>query len=76
MLQVFDELEKSSKEEVSTAGYFLKRISKNSLLSLCFADGSQEVLKTDDKTIIVEITGLDMTKGTDKDEMTETQLEV
>lgn len=74
MLQVFDELEKSSKEEVSTAGYFLKRISKNSLLSLCFADGSQEVLKTDDKTIIVEITGLDMPKGTDKDEMTETQL--
>lgn len=74
MLQVFDELEKSSKEEVSTAGYFLKRISKNSLLSLCFFDGSQEVLKTDDKTIIVEITGLDMPKGTDKDEMTETQL--
>lgn len=74
MLQVFDELEKSSKEEVSTAGYFLKRISKNSLLSLCFADGSQEVLKTDDKAIIVEITGLDMPKGTDKDEMTETQL--
>lgn len=74
MLQVFDELEKSSKEEVSTAGYFLKRISKNSLLSLCFADGSQEVLKTDDKAIIVEITGLDMPKGTEKDEMTETQL--
>ena len=74
MLQVFDELEKSSKEEVSTAGYLLKRISKNSLLSLCFADGSQEVLKTDDKTIIVEITGLDMPEGTDKDEMTETQL--
>lgn len=74
MLQVFDELEKSSKEEVSTAGYLLKRISKNSLLSLCFSDGSQEVLKTDDKTIIVEITGLDMPEGTDKDEMTETQL--
>lgn len=74
MLQVFDELEKNSKEEVSTAGYFLKRISKNSLLSLCFSDGSQEILKTDDKTIIVEITGLDMPKGTDKDEMTETQL--
>ena len=74
MLQVFDELENNSKEEVSTAGYFLKRISKNSLLSLCFSDGSQEVLKTDDKTIIVEITGLDMPKGTDKDEMTETQL--
>lgn len=74
MLQVFDELEKSSKEEVSTAGYFLKRISKNSLLSLCFYDGSQGVLKTDEKTIIVEITGLDMPKGTDKDEMTETQL--
>ena len=74
MLQVFDELEDNSKEEVSTAGYFLKRISKNSLLSLCFADGSQKVLKTDDKTIIVEITGLDMPKGTDKDEMTETQL--
>ena len=74
MLQVFDELEKSFKEEVSTAGYLLKRISKNSLLSLCFADGSQEVLKTDDKTIIVEITGLDMPEGTDKDEMTETQL--
>ena len=74
MLQVFDELEKSSREEVSTAGYLLKRISKNSLLSLCFSDGSQEVLKTDDKTIIVEITGLDMPEGTDKDEMTETQL--
>ena len=74
MLQVFDELEKSSKEEVSTAGYFLKRISKNSLLSLCFYDGSQGVLKTDEKTIIVEIAGLDMPKGTDKDEMTETQL--
>ncbi len=74
MLQVFDELEKSSKEEVSTAGYLLKRISKNSLLSLCFSDGSQEVLKTDDKTIIVEIAGLDMPEGTDKDEMTETQL--
>ena len=74
MLQVFDELQKSSKEEVSTAGYLLKRISKNSLLSLCFSDGSQEVLKTDDKTIIVEIAGLDMPEGTDKDEMTETQL--
>ena len=74
MLQVFDGLEKSSKEEVSTAGYLLKRISKNSLLSLCFSDGSQEVLKTDDKTIIVEIAGLDMPEGTDKDEMTETQL--
>lgn len=74
MLQVFDELEKSSKEEVSTAGYLLKRISKNSLLSLCFADGSQEVLKTDDKTIIVEIAGLDMPEDNDKDEMTETQL--
>lgn len=74
MLQVFDGLEKSSKDEVSTAGYLLKRISKNSLLSLCFSDGSQEVLKTDDKTIIVEIAGLDMPEGTDKDEMTETQL--
>ena len=74
MLQVFDELEKSSKEEVSTAGYLLKRISKNSLLSLCFSDGSQEVLKTDDKTIIVEIAGLDMPEDNDKDEMTETQL--
>lgn len=74
MLQVFDELEKNSKEDVATAGYFLKRISRNSLLSLCFSDGSQGVLKTDDKVIIVEITGLDMPKGTNKDEMTETQL--
>ena len=74
MLQVFDELEKSSKEEVSDAGYLLKRISKNTLLSLCFSDGSQEVLKTDDKTIIVEIAGLDMPEDNDKDEMTETQL--
>ena len=74
MLQVFDELEKNSKEEVETAGYFLKRISRNSLLSLCFSDGSQNVLKVDNKITIVEITGLDMPKGTDKDEMTETQL--
>ena len=74
MLQVFDELEKSSKEEISDAGYLLKRISKNTLLSLCFSDGSQEVLKTDDKTIIVEIAGLDMPEDNDKDEMTETQL--
>ena len=74
MLQVFDELEKNSKEEVSTAGYFLKRISRNSLLSLCFSDGSQEVLKLDNKITIIEIAGLDMPKGTDKDEMTETQL--
>ena len=74
MLQAFAELESNAKEEVATAGYFLKRISKNSLLSLCFSDGSQEVLKTDDKVIIVEITGLDMPKGTNKDEMTETQL--
>lgn len=74
MLQVFDELEKNSKEEVATAGYFLKRISRNSLLSLCFSDGSQNVLKVDNKITIVEITGLDMPKGTDKDEMTETQL--
>ena len=74
MLQVFDELEKNSKEEVATAGYFLKRISRNSLLSLCFSDGSQNVLKVDHKITIVEITGLDMPKGTDKDEMTETQL--
>ena len=74
MLQVFDELEKNSKEEVATAAYFLKRISRNSLLSLCFSDGSQNVLKVDNKITIVEITGLDMPKGTDKDEMTETQL--
>lgn len=74
MLQVFDELEKNSKEDVETAGYFLKRISKNSLLSLCFSDGSQNVLKVDNKITIVEITGLDMPKGTDKDEMTESQL--
>lgn len=74
MLQVFDELEKNSKEEVETAGYFLKRISRNSLLSLCFSDGSQNILKVDNKITIVEITGLDMPKGTDKDEMTETQL--
>ena len=74
MLQVFDELEKNSKEEVETAGYFLKRISRNSLLSLCFSDGSQNVLKVDNKITIVEITGLDMPKGTDKDEMTEKQL--
>ena len=74
MLQVFDELEKNSKEEVETAGYFLKRISRNSLLSLCFSDGSQNVLRVDNKITIVEITGLDMPQGTDKDEMTETQL--
>ena len=74
MLQVFDELEKNSKEDVETAGYFLKRISKNSLLSLCFSDGSQNVLKVDNKITIVEITGLDMPKGIDKDEMTESQL--
>ena len=74
MLQVFDELEENSKEEVETAGYFLKRISRNSLLSLCFSDGSQDVLKVDNKITIVEITGLDMPQGTDKDEMTETQL--
>lgn len=74
MLQVFDELEKNSKEEVETTAYFLKRISRNSLLSLCFSDGSQNVLNVDNKITIVEITGLDMPQGTDKDEMTETQL--
>ena len=74
MLQVFDELEKNEKEDVATAGYFLKRISRNSLLSLCFSDGSQNVLKVDNKITIIEIAGLDMPKGTDKDEMTETQL--
>ena len=74
MLQVFDELEKNEKEDVATAGYFLKRISRNSLLSLCFSDGSQNVLKVDNKITIIEIAGLDMPQGTDKDEMTETQL--
>ena len=43
MLQVFDELEKNSKEEVVTAGYFLKRISRNSLLSLCQSNLADKV---------------------------------
>lgn len=74
MFHVFEEMENHAKEEVSEAGYYLKSISEDTLLSLCFSDGSQNVLKVDNKITIVEITGLDMPKGTDKDEMTETQL--
>ena len=74
MIHVFEEMEKHDKEEVSTAGYYLRCISENSLLSLCFSDGSHKVLDTNNKITIVEITGLDMPKGTDKEEMTETQL--
>lgn len=74
MFHVFEEMENHAKEKVSEAGYYLKSISEDTLLSLCFSDGSQNVLKVDNKITIVEITGLDMPKGTDKDEMTETQL--
>lgn len=74
MFHVFEEMENHAKEKVSEAGYYLKSISEDTLLSLCFSDGSQQVLKADNKITIVEISGLDMPQGTDKDEMTETQL--
>uniref|UniRef100_UPI003F68D299 ATP-binding protein n=1 Tax=Streptococcus pluranimalium TaxID=82348 RepID=UPI003F68D299 len=72
MLHVFEEMLTNDHEDVVNAGKLLSRIVKNSILSLCFSDGSNASIKLDNKVTILEITGLDLPKESSQD-MTKSQ---
>lgn len=74
MLHVFEDMQSdSNKEEVINAGNLLERIVKNSILSLCFSDGTNDAISLENKITILEITGLDLPKANSNHEMTKTQ---
>lgn len=64
MLHVFQEMLKSEVPDVANAGNLLNRIVQNSILSLCFSDGSNPAISLTNKVTILEITGLDLPKDT------------
>ncbi|MFU2203295.1 ATP-binding protein [Streptococcus pluranimalium] len=72
MLHVFEAMLDNEHEDVVNAGKLLKRIVTNSILSLCFSDGSNDAIKLDNKVTILEITGLDLPKESSQ-EMTKSQ---
>ncbi|MEY8462195.1 ATP-binding protein [Streptococcus merionis] len=74
MLHVFSEMLESDIVDVSNAGKLLQRIVQNSILSLCFSDGSNEAISLTNKITILEITGLDLPKDTNvAQELTKSQ---
>ncbi|MBF0777882.1 ATP-binding protein [Streptococcus cuniculi] len=74
MLHVFEDMQsENNKEEVVNAGNLLERIVKNSILSLCFSDGTNDAIGLDNKITILEITGLDLPKANSNHDMTKTQ---
>lgn len=74
MLHVFEDMQsEANKDEIINAGKLLERIVKNSILSLCFSDGTNEAISLDNKITILEITGLDLPKAHSNHDMTKTQ---
>lgn len=75
MLHVFKDMqEESQSDKLKNAGKLLERIVKNSILSLCFYDGSNPSISLENKITILEITGLDLPKAESHyQEMTKTQ---
>lgn len=73
MLHVFEEMTKAEHDEVVHAGKLLKRLVKNSISSLCFSDGQNESIDLTSKITILEISGLDLPKVGDSQELTESQ---
>lgn len=63
MLHVFRDMQQSNVKEVHDAGQALESKSKNSILSLCFSDGSNPAIDLTRKITILEIEGLDLPKS-------------
>lgn len=60
MIQVFKDLIKHEDSSVREAGDFLLTAVHNSILSLCFSDGTNEAISVDAKITILEINGLNL----------------
>lgn len=73
MINVFDLMIESEREDISNSGKLLKRLVNNSILSLCFSDGSNEAISLTNKVTILEITGLDLPKETETVGITKSQ---
>lgn len=73
MINVFDLMIESDREDISNSGKLLKRLVNNSILSLCFSDGSNEAISLTNKVTILEITGLDLPKETETVGITKSQ---
>lgn len=73
-LHVFQEMQKEDQpKEVRLAGELLEFETKDSILSLCFSDGSHDSINLDNKVTVLEVTGLDLPKLDTNTEITETQ---
>lgn len=76
-LHVFKEMQLADKEkEVQSAGELLEFVVKDSLLSLCFSDGSHASISLDNKITILEVTGLDLPKASSNVEIQKKSLVV
>lgn len=60
MMNVFEDLMHHENEAIAEAGDFLMTAVSNSILSLCFSDGSHEGINVDNKITILEISGLNL----------------
>lgn len=74
MLHVFEDMQLFGETvDIQNAGKLLERIVRNSILSLCFSDGSNSAISLDNKITVLEITGLDLPKANASQQMTKSQ---
>lgn len=74
MLHLFKTFEEEKDKDVARIGRYLSKMGENTLLKLCFSDGSNKSLQSDNKITVFEIAGLDMPKTSNYEDMTDTQL--